>query len=160
MKKSGFFVLLVMAMTLSTQVCRAGTMVDFLAGTDCFQGLTQTELRAVAALGTVVPHKAGDQFITYGVPINRLFVMKTGKADVILKTGAVVAVAGPGTTLGEMEFVDGQPASANVVASIDAETIEFDPASLRDLLKNQPSIGHRVMGNMARKISGQLRGQQ
>jgi CRP-like cAMP-binding protein len=105
-------------------------------------------------------YQAGDPFITYGVPLNRLFVMKTGKADVILKTGAVAAVAGPGTTLGEMEFVDGQPASANVVVSIDAEIVEFDPASLRDLLQNQPSIGYRVMGNMARKISSQFRGQQ
>jgi CRP-like cAMP-binding protein len=37
-----------------------------------------------------------------------------------------------------------------------AETVEFDPAALRDLLQNQPAIGYRMMGNMARKISSQL----
>lgn len=160
MKKIVCFFMLVLAITLSTEVCRAGTVVAALAGADCFQGLTEAELGAVAALGIVVPHKAGDQIITYGVPIKRLFVIKTGKADVILNTGAVVAAVGPGTTLGEMEFVDGQPASATVVVSEDAEMIEFEPALLHGLLGRQPAVGYRVMANMARKISLQLRRQQ
>ena len=160
MKKIGCFFVLLLAITFSSQAGRADTIAGALAGADCFQGLNDAELEAVAALAIVVPHKAGDQIITYGIPINRLFVLKTGKANVILKTGTVVAEVGPGTTLGEMEFVDGRPASATVIVSEDAQMIEFDPAALHDLLQRQPSIGFRVMSNMAGKISHQLRGQQ
>jgi CRP-like cAMP-binding protein len=69
-------------------------------------------------------------------------------------------VVGPGTTLGEMESVDGQPASATVVVDEDAEMVEFGPTVLRDLLQRRPALGYRVMCNMARKISVQLGGQE
>ncbi len=149
--------LLLLAAMLSSGPCRADTVVEALAGADSFQGLNAAELAAVAALGTVVAHKAGAEFITYGVSMNRLFVVQAGKAKVILKTGTIVAVVGPGTTLGEMEFVDGQPASATVVVTEDAKMVEFAPAALRGLLQRRPAIGYRVMGNMAKKISLQLR---
>ena len=80
MRRMSLLPMLVLVAAFSTSPCRAHTVVESLVKSDSFGGLNASQLAAVAALCTVTTHKAGDEIITYGAPVNRLFVVQTGKA--------------------------------------------------------------------------------
>lgn len=128
-----------------------------LAQSDAFQGLNERQLEAVARLCKLKALKDGEQFIDFGAPLDYIYVVASGKATILLETGELAGVAGPGTTLGEMEFVDGQPAAASVEMTYAGQVVELEAKALRRLLDGDPALGYRVMGNMARKISLSLR---
>lgn len=131
-----------------------------ISGADVFQGLDKTQLAQVAALGSVRGLAAGESFIHYGRHMKTIFVLASGRAEVILKDGSKVAECGPGTTLGEMELADKLPASATVRMMTRGSAVAVPMAALRSLMQVEPGLGYVVMGNVARKISAQLRARQ
>lgn len=131
-----------------------------LAAADVFKGISSQQLDAVTALGRIQRLAAGETFIQHGRHTGKIFVLKTGKAKVILTSGKEAAEVGYGTTLGEVELADGKPATATVRMSSAGSAVVIDMTSLREAMLKDPVLGYTVMSNVARKIAGLLRSRQ
>ncbi len=136
---------------------RAADTAAALAGSDLFAALAPAEVERLGALAEVRSFASGATLMKRGERIDAIYILEAGTAEVRLADGRAVASVGKGVTLGEMEFADGGPLSASVVMTAPGEAILIDAARLRAFLEANPAVGYRVMDNIARKISANLR---
>lgn len=160
LKKAGLLLLSAMvclAAWASPAAADETSVRKVLAKADIFKGLSAGQLDRVAALAKLQKLKSGEKFIQHGRNMERIFVLASGRAKVVLKSGEVAVQVGPGTTLGEMELADGMPASATVQMDGPGSAVVIEMHALRKTMAADPKLGYLVMSGVARKISGQLR---
>ena len=118
-----------------------------------FAGLTDKERVALASAATLRQGKEGERIIEQGKPLDRMFIVLEGHVEVRVN-GKPVATLPEQSLVGEIEFLDMLPASADVVIFEDTRLIELNNAALTDLMKKQPRLGYVLMSEIAR-IEGQ-----
>jgi CRP/FNR family cyclic AMP-dependent transcriptional regulator len=92
----------------------------------------------------------GSQIIREGETTGRLYVLVDGQLEVV-KDGTVVAnVAEPGSLVGEMSVLLGQPHTATVRAVSATRLYEFDDAAT--FLASQPSVAMLVAKTLAQRL--------
>ena len=77
---------------------------------------------------------------------------------VVSRTSAVtVNVLGPGSLIGEMGLVDGEPRSATCTATTDVRCAVLTREALQTLMHEQPEIGGKLMMAVSLRIAQRLR---
>jgi CRP/FNR family cyclic AMP-dependent transcriptional regulator len=100
--------------------------------------------------GRETSFSVGSQAIGEGEMTGRLYVLVDGQLEVI-KGGTVVAsVAEPGSVVGEMSVLLGQPHTATVRAVSTTRVYEFDDAA--KFLASQPSIAVLIAKTLAERL--------
>lgn len=122
------------------------------------KGLNQDEAKRFLRRATVINLKAGDTIIRQGDRDNTLFVMLSGVAEVHTdgSNGPSIAVFAAGDTFGEIGFLTSVPRTANVIARTDSEVLVLSGSFIERLVKAEPSMGARVLNNLARELAGRL----
>jgi CRP/FNR family cyclic AMP-dependent transcriptional regulator len=118
-----------------------------------FVGLTDKERDAMKAVTTLRRCKEGERIIEQGKLLDRMFVVLEGQAEVRVN-GKPMATIPEQSLVGEVEFLDMLPASADVVISKETNLIELNNAALTGLMKKNPHLGYVLMSEVAR-IEGQ-----
>jgi len=118
-----------------------------------FAGLTDKERAALKSVAALRYGREGERIIEQGKPLDRMFIVLEGQAEVRVN-GKVVATLPKQSLVGEVEFLDKLPASADVVIFKDTRLIELNHAELAGLMKKQPRLGYVLMSEIAR-IEGQ-----
>jgi CRP/FNR family transcriptional regulator, cyclic AMP receptor protein len=118
-----------------------------------FAGLTDKERAALESAATLRHCKEGERIIEQGKPLDRMFIILEGQAEVRVN-GKLVATLHAQSLVGEIEFLDMLPASADVVVLKGTHLIELNNAALTGLMKKQPRLGYVLMSEIAR-IEGQ-----
>ena len=118
-----------------------------------FAGLTDKERTALKSAATLRHCKEGERIIEQGKPLGRMFIVLEGQAEVRVN-GKLVAALPEQSLVGEVEFLDMLPASADVVILKETHLIELNNAALTGLMKKQPRLGYVLMSEIAR-IEGQ-----
>ena len=142
-------------------------MVDLLTvlkQAELFDGLSPSELQAIASLCAEQRFKAGDTITSQGGEGNDLYVVCEGFVEVSLSgpgpesgTRAVVHL-GRGQIFGEMALVDQGPRSATVRSSADHTVVQaISRREFMDLCEKNHHLGYVVMRNMAADLSFKLR---
>lgn len=121
-----------------------------------FAGLTGPERAALEVAATVRHCTSGERLVERGRPLDRMFIMLDGQVEVRIN-GRLVATYHGQTLLGELEFLDRQPAAADVVAVKETRLIEVNNAVLAELMRKQPRIGYVLMGELAKIEAQRLR---
>lgn len=119
---------------------------------DLFASLSADELRALAGRLAPAPFARGDILTRQGDPSNSLYIIVSGRADVFVESDghrARVTELGPGSVVGEMGLMTGEPRSATVVAISPVETFRLDKASFRDLLVSRRDVADRISAMLA-----------
>ncbi|OGV72949.1 MAG: hypothetical protein A3K19_20725 [Lentisphaerae bacterium RIFOXYB12_FULL_65_16] len=127
-----------------------------MAGMPLFAGLTDAELGVMAGVWQARPYPAGTHLITKGGSFGKVVILDQGKADVRLPNNAVIPMD-TGALLGEMEYIDRLPSSADVFCTTDCVFYETDYAALDRLLQEQPKVGIAFLRNVAKIVTGRLR---
>jgi CRP/FNR family transcriptional regulator len=130
-----------------------------LAKVPLFAGLSQTHLRAVAALAEEVRYSPGRMIVRTGTPGVAFYVIVDGAAKVIRGTIATAKGTwelGPGDFFGEMALLDGGPRTASVVAETPLNTIRIERAQFRRMLREEPDIALKLLESMATRMRGLL----
>jgi CRP-like cAMP-binding protein len=140
---------------------------EFLKRLGIFQGLSDEEVAMVAGLCTPVKHRSGDTIVAIGDPADSFYLIQHGAVQIVTRaeTGsqdeaagdAVRLSLGRGQPFGEMALVDGGPRSATVRASSDVALYVINCAQFLALCEQFPSLGYRVMRNVAADLSFKLR---
>ena len=119
-------------------------------------GLTEAERESLKAAATLRRGQAGELIVEQGKEMGRMVIILQGKAEVRISGKLVVSLSGQ-SLVGEIEFLDTLPASADVVLLEDADLIELDSAALNRLMEKQPRVGYVLMREIAKIEAGRLR---
>jgi len=121
-----------------------------------FAGLTDKERAPLKSAATLRHCKEGERIIEQGKPSGRMFIVLEGQAEVRVN-GKLVATLPAQALVGEIEFLDMLPASADVVVLQETDLIELNNAALTGLMKKQPRLGYVLMSEIARIEAQRLR---
>ena len=132
---------------------KASDLSKALGQVKLFAGLTDKERDALKSAATLRHCKEGDRIIKAGTSLDKMFIVLGSQAEVRVN-GKLMATLPEQSLVGELEFLDVLPATADVVILKETDLIELNNAALRDLMKKQPRLGYVVMSEIAR-IEGQ-----
>ena len=116
-----------------------------------FEGATQRQLRAVAAISRVVEMPAGSMLTRAGEPGDEFFVIVDGAAVVEVSPRKRRRL-GPGDFFGEMSLLDGEPRSATVRAETDMRLLVIVRRHFQALLAEVPDLTIKLLGTLTRRI--------
>lgn len=95
---------------------------------------------------------AGELIVREGDPGDSLFVITTGRAEVIVG-GVVVRELGPGAVVGELALLTGRPRSASVRARRDCQVIEVPTEVWESVLRSDPEAVHVLVTGLAEQLA-------
>lgn len=105
----------------------------------------------------------GDTFIAEGDERTDFMVLVL-EGEVTVETLVVsrvspvtLTVLGPGSLIGEMGLVDGEPRSASCTASTDLRTAILTRESLEQLIDHEPAVGAKLMMAVSLRIAARMR---
>lgn len=101
--------------------------------------------------------QSDDRIVRRGKRVNGIFLLLEGTATVHLPDAGAPLVIGPGEVCGEISFIDGLPATADVVANEAVETYFLDRATLQTLFELFPHLGSRFYQSLSQILSRRLR---
>jgi CRP/FNR family cyclic AMP-dependent transcriptional regulator len=127
-----------------------------LAQVQLFKGLTDTERESLKAAAALRHGKVGERNIQQGKVRDRMFIILEGRTEVRVNGKHFVTLSGQ-PLVGEIEFLDMLPASADVFLLKETDLIELNYAALTGLMEKQPRLGYVLMREIARIEARRLR---
>jgi CRP-like cAMP-binding protein len=125
-----------------------------------FDNLTNRELRRVERIVHRRRFAMNEVVIQAWVPRSGLFVVETGKVNVVrqLSSGdsVVVGSLGTGELLGEFAILDDSPRSTSIVAAEPSDMIGFFRPDLMDLVETVPLLGFKILYRVSQIMSTRL----
>ena len=122
----------------------------------CFQSLDRVAARKLMRRGEWIEFAAEDCLARQGVHLDRLLLIASGEAAVLLG-GKIVARLKPGTFVGEISFLSGDISTAMVVATQAGRCLAWRKAPLEHLLARRPAllnVFHAAVGkDLAAKVA-------
>ena len=127
--------------------------VEFLRATPLFQGLSDEELREVVVVFREENQRAGAALFRNDETCNELYLIRNGFVRLLDPDGSVLATLGPGSLLGEAEFLRGLAHNTSAVAATDVQLWALPDANLRSLLQRHFNIGVKLSQNFGEQIA-------
>jgi CRP-like cAMP-binding protein len=131
-------------------------LVRALQQVPVFQGLDKNQLRKVAEIAELVKRKDGDLIIEQGKRAEKMAIALDSEVRIRIN-GANVRVLPVNSLVGEIEFLEDVPATADVVLVSKSRVILLNHKSFQQVMDADPSLGYRVMIEIARMEANRLR---
>jgi CRP-like cAMP-binding protein len=144
-------------------------VLAFLRRQDLTATLNEIELLALVSAAELRRYAAGDVVLREGENAGALFLLLRGQLKVSkdvkylpdpdndLPDEQTLSWLNEGTLVGEVSFVDGEPASATVRACGPCDMLVVTRESLRDASGKAPTLENRVVAGVARILGRRLR---
>lgn len=131
-------------------------IVDLLAEIPLWSELSEDLRSQIAAAADVVRVQAGDHLFRHGDAGDALYVVRSGRLEVVGPSGTLIGVLGHGTAVGELALLTGQSRTATVRAVRDSELIRVGRDPFHELLRENAEfaaslttfLGHRLAGTI------------
>jgi CRP/FNR family cyclic AMP-dependent transcriptional regulator len=129
---------------------------DFLASVPMFSGLQRDELLKFAELTRERTYPKGSVILFQGDPGDSLYVLRQGRAKVVLigEDGreVILGVLEPGAHFGELALIDDQPRSAHVIAMEDSQLLILRREDFRRRVEANPSVAWALLIELSRRL--------
>ena len=129
---------------------------DFLTSVPMFSGLQRDELLKFAELTRERTYPKGSVILFQGDPGDSLYVLRQGRAKVVLigEDGREVSlgVLEPGAHFGELALIDDQPRSAHVIAMEDSQLLILRREDFRRRVEANPSVAWALLTELSRRL--------
>lgn len=134
-------------------------MADFeaLKKAYIFQGVTTENMEQFAALGKKLDLAPNKELILAGEKSSDLFIVLSGKVNILTTNGDKLAEIGEGGVLGEIALIDDQPRSAHAVAITPVSVMKIASNDIRNFFAGHKDVGFVVMTNIAIVLATRLR---
>jgi CRP-like cAMP-binding protein len=119
--------------------------------------LTSNDWALVADKASRASFRKGQALINRGKPANGVYLLVKGTARVQIPARETSPKIGPGEICGEMSFLNGAPASVDVIAEDEVEALYLDRATLESLFELFPHLASRFYRSLATNLSRRLR---
>jgi CRP-like cAMP-binding protein len=129
---------------------------DFLASVRMFSGLQRDELLKFAELTRERTYPKGSVILFQGDPGDSLYVLRQGRAKVVLigEDGreVILGVLEPGAHFGELALIDDQPRSAHVIAMEDSQLLILRREDFRRRVEANPTVAWALLIELSRRL--------
>ena len=128
-----------------------------------FYRLPEALCRMLYEAGEIATVPGGTVIVNEGDRLHDLFILLSGRIDVLLPEGdrrssdVTLTQLGPGDCFGEYAFVDRQPASASIRTAEDSSIFSISHETLREFLDTHHSVASIIYQNLLRILVGRLR---
>jgi CRP-like cAMP-binding protein len=133
----------------------------FLRSVALFRGLDDDALAQLLMAGLVKRFPAGALILAEGSPVSLLHVIRQGQVRIgkrIPGTGEeALAILSPGSFFGEVELIDGAPATAQAVAHTACELLLLPFRDVEALMASQPALAASILRAVAGALAVRLR---
>ena len=126
--------------------------IDLLKAVPLFSGCSQSELRAVAQLGTPISVDKGELLTAQGSAGREFFLVLSGVASCRVKKRQIAEFT-TGGYFGELALLHGGVRTADVVAETDMELLVLDAREFRSMLMTTPGIGVKMLARLAERLA-------
>lgn len=127
-----------------------------LSRVDLFAELTEAERDLLKPAARLRQGNPGEQIIHQGKARDKMFIILEGRAEVRVNHIPIVTLSGQ-SLVGEIEFLDRLPASADVILLDKSPLIELNYDALTRLMEDQPRLGYVIMRKIAQIEAMRLR---
>ncbi|NBS33754.1 MAG: cyclic nucleotide-binding domain-containing protein [Planctomycetia bacterium] len=121
-----------------------------------FSELTPGEFRRLVKLGQWRKIDPGSTIVHRDTVVHDMQVLWQGALEV-RTAGGVIARLEPGQFVGEMSFISGEKATADVVATEPSRVLAWSQESLNELLEKKPGLAFKIRGILGRDVVAKLR---
>ena len=129
---------------------------DFLTSVPMFTGLQRDELLKFAELTRERTYPKGSVILFQGDPGDSLYVLRQGRAKVVLigEDGreVILGVLEPGAHFGELALIDDQPRSAHVIAMEDSQLLILRREDFRRRVEANPTVAWALLTELSRRL--------
>jgi CRP-like cAMP-binding protein len=125
--------------------------IEHLGKVPLFSSCTQHELRSIAQLGTPVDAEEGAVLTQQGKPGREFFLVVDGTASCRVRSKEVKRFRAGGY-FGELALLHGGIRTADIVAVTPMQLVVFDAREFRSMLMTTPSIGVKMLANLAERV--------
>lgn len=116
-----------------------------------FRGLPGDDVRALAASLLGEDHLAGSVVFHAGDAAEAMYLVDTGLVEV-RSNGEPLAVLGPGSFVGELGLLLGEPRSADLVAVADTRLFALRRSAVDRLLEQHPALSLELSRELGRRL--------
>jgi CRP-like cAMP-binding protein len=143
----------------------AGTLIAAaLAQVDLFSVLTPDELEGLSERVRRRRYPKDAVIFLEGDPGTSLYMIEAGRAKMVLSSPGgkevVIATRGPGEFFGDMALLDGEPHSADAVATEECQLLILRREDFVRFLDAHPKIALRLLALLSRRLRQTMRRQQ
>lgn len=134
--------------------------MEALKNLQLLEGLDDDELARFAGKLVRETLSAGTPVLQQGYASDKMYLLLEGRARVLRKMGSaevLITELDPPQTFGEMGMVDGEPASATVVAGTDLVVLSLRRDDLRELVDSSHALAAKFWRNLARELTRRIR---
>ncbi len=118
-----------------------------------FQTFDEEGIRQLISMLKTAQHKAGEIILRKGEPGKNLYIIASGKVEVLAEDGIRIAVLGKGEVFGEMSLLSGDPVNATVKAVTPLTLLYLNGKYFREILNKSSSIQIFITRMLARRIA-------
>ncbi len=122
-----------------------------------FRGLSEAKLLELTEFALIKDYLGGDLLVRQFDSSSDVLILLEGKAITKTFSGEVVAHFGPGSVIGEVSLIDGQPRSANVVSVGSSKAAILPAVVIRRLMDENAAVGYRITSNIAQVLCRRIR---
>ncbi|MAZ15216.1 Crp/Fnr family transcriptional regulator [Oricola sp.] len=117
--------------------------------------LSMSQRRKLLNQGIWITGEEETDLTTEGKPVDHLVYLATGQA-LVYSGKHPVAVCDPGSFIGEMTVMNGEPANGTVRLKTTSRYWAIEAGRLRELLKKEPEIKNALEGGFSRNMRDKL----
>ena len=126
-------------------------IVEMLQKAPLWSGLTEKELKVIARSFKELKYESGDFIVRKGEAGVGFYLIADGTVEV-RTDGRVLSRFGPGQFFGEMALLDGQPRSADVVATEPTRCLALSSWSFKSIVSEHPKMVLKLLQESVRRI--------
>jgi len=126
-------------------------IVEMLQKTPLWSGLGEKELKVIARSFKELKYESGDVIVRKGETGVGFYLIVDGTVEV-RADGRVLSKLGPGQFFGEMALLDGQPRSADVVATEPSRCLAMSSWSFNGIVSEHPKIALKMLQEFVRRL--------
>lgn len=129
---------------------------EILSRVSLFSLVKKRDLKRIAKLANQHSFKKGEVIIREGTRDGRLFVIVSGKVEIIKDlygpNKESLRIFGENSYFGEMALIDDYIRTASVVAVEDTDVLTLDQWNIREEIQKYPSIAIELLQTLGRRI--------
>jgi CRP/FNR family transcriptional regulator, cyclic AMP receptor protein len=120
-----------------------------------FGDMAPHQLRQLARIAGSRTFSAGETIIRMGEPGATLYVIRSGRVEVVLERPTepiVLASLGPGDFFGELSIFDGELRSATVTAVEETETLTLWQLDVMQMVSRSPELAWSLLKSLSARL--------
>src|SRR4051794_11234399 len=125
---------------------------DVLKEVSIFHELDAAVLEEVAERAEIIQVSGGTHLFRAGEEADSLYVLLSGRCDVMAADDEHLLTAGRGAVLGELGLVTGEPRAASVRARRDSELLKLRRSEFERLLREEPAFAVGLTRELGRQL--------